>query len=213
MHFGTVLIWTQGLCAVYSDKQVRCKRGYAPIFNIKEMVAFGLEANPNTEFAGADSPVLNAWAQALFTIEDPIATASHTFVADMFAGAGLAVFSLFLAMLVVFLAFFSLTERGYMVLVRLMYVVALLDGGVLAGAGIMAIRAMNSGPRVTIEMSGIDQGSLVSFIGPGMAVLFFGAAMKLMSIGIIGGIVLFPIVGIVLALYSCKASDDFEDLA
>jgi hypothetical protein len=66
----------------------------------------------------------------------------------------------------------------------ILYAVAFVDALAFLGAGILAIYAMDQGPRGLIQLSGIDQGNERTFVGPGFCVLFAGVLFTLISIGL-----------------------------
>ncbi|KAH6663310.1 hypothetical protein F5X68DRAFT_177961 [Plectosphaerella plurivora] len=162
-----------GVCAVYSGGDVSCKRTFPPSMTTQEMIAFAVETHfDQTSIAEHITP----WTSALAQVEQDLAPASRS-KSFLKAAVALTLISTILSFVMLPLGAFSLTGRLHR---WILYTLAFVDALAFLGAGILAIYAMDQGPRALIKLSGIDQGNEV--IGPGFYVLFAGVLFILISI-------------------------------
>ncbi|KAK7431196.1 hypothetical protein QQZ08_002236 [Neonectria magnoliae] len=170
-----------GVCAVHSGGKVSCKRSFPPTMTIEDMITFAVESQLDEDTSSASvAKQIKPWTSALAQVEDDLASPSRP-KSFLKAAIALTLISTILSFVLLPLGAVSLTGRLHR---WILYAVAFVDGLSFLGAGILAIYAMDQGPRGLIQLSGIDQGNERTFIGPGFYVLFAGVLFTLISIGL-----------------------------
>ncbi|KAH7156534.1 hypothetical protein EDB81DRAFT_880847 [Dactylonectria macrodidyma] len=200
-----------GVCTVHgssnnSDEQVSCEKSFPPTMTIADMITFAVTTNSD---AGTSSAVIakhiKPWTSALAQVEDDLAPASRpkTFFK---AAVALSLISTILSLALLPLGIAALSVLRGKLHRWILYAIAFLDAMSFLGAGILAIYAMNEGPRSLIQLSGIDQGNERTFLGPGFYVLFAGVLFTLISIGLFFCLAFIVVVFIVFIILACLSS-------
>ncbi|KAF5012520.1 hypothetical protein FDECE_1419 [Fusarium decemcellulare] len=139
------------------------------------------------------------------TINPRLHTARTRFLSFTRASAALAILALLTSagLLVVALASLHAKLRGR-VRLWMLYLGTLFDGLLLLASAVLAIYAMNEGPRAIVRYAGLEKESQpTDFLGPGMYVLAAGVLIKFLAIaGVFIGFILFGIISLVM---SCLA--------
>lgn len=139
------------------------------------------------------------------TVNPRLHTSRTKFLSFSRASAALAVLALLTSASLLVVAVASLHHR-FQGKVRLwmLYLGTLFDGLLLLASAILAIYAMNEGPRAIVRYAGLEkQHEPNDFLGPGMYVLAAGVLVKFLAIaGVFIGFLLFGFISLVV---SCLA--------
>lgn len=166
------------------------------------MISFGIESHPGTKQEDVKH-LMAPWTKALGKLSSDLTAKHDSFTAFIRVTAALTVVSTILAIALAGLGFASLTFWHGKPARWMLYMGAFADACMFTAAGVMAIFAMNHGPRAVIEMSGIEQGNERTFVGPGFFVLFAGAFFKLISIGVFFILAFSAVLLVVFLVYCC----------
>lgn len=85
-----------------------------------------------------------------------------------------------------------------------LYILALVDTLLFFGAGWLTLKGLEEGPRaIARASSGIDQGSVRSFAGPGSYVVMAGVLFKAISIALLCVVVFFAVLLMITLIMLC----------
>ncbi|KAF7549173.1 hypothetical protein G7Z17_g6573 [Cylindrodendrum hubeiense] len=198
-----------GVCAIHgnnSDDKVSCKKSFPPTMTIEDMITFAVTTQLDEDTSSAAiAKHIKPWTSALAQVEDDLAPASRP-KTYFKAAVALTLISTILSILLLPLGIASLSVLRGKLHRWILYGIAFLDAMSFLGAGILAIYAMNDGPRGLIQLSDIDQGNERTFIGPGFYVLFAGVLFTLISIGLFFCIAFIVLILIIFAVMACFTS-------
>ncbi|KAM5357424.1 hypothetical protein ACJZ2D_016286 [Fusarium nematophilum] len=201
-------IWFWGVC----DDNSHCHRSFPPTLSLGAMVDSSLRASTPNETAL--SSALAPWASVIRSSSvdgssesvNPRLHASRTrFLSFSRASAALAVLALLTSAGVLAVALASMASRlRGRVKLWMLYLGTLFDGLLLLASAVLAVYAMNEGPRAIVRYAGVGgQSKPGDFLGPGMYVLGAGVVVKFLAIA--GVFVGFLIFGFVSLMLSCLA--------
>ena len=157
-------------------------------------------------------PVLSSWYTRIHgasidghssTINPKLHEDRQHFVTFSRASAALAILALLTSATILGLALASLKFKGWLKLWQL-YLATFVDGMLLLASTVLAIYAMNYGPRSILlyaKLEGLQPGG---YIGPGMYVLVAGVVIKFLAIA--GVFLGFIILGFVSLMMACLAA-------
>ncbi|KAH7250483.1 hypothetical protein B0J15DRAFT_43298 [Fusarium solani] len=204
-------VWYWGMSGVCDDDS-HCHKSFPPTLSLGAMVDSSLRASISNETAL--SSALAPWASFIRsssidgsskTVNPRLHTSRTKFLSFSRASAALAVLALFTSagLLVVAVASLHARFRGK-VRLWMLYLGTLFDGLLLLASAVLAIYAMNEGPRAIVRYAGLEKKNEPSdFLGPGMYVLAAGVLVKFLAIaGVFIGFLLFGFISLVV---SCLA--------
>lgn len=164
------------------QRNVTCRQKFPPVFSVAEIVEIALESREGE--AGRvnnTASMTEAWEEAYLALPEEARTDVEAGFVDMIKASGaLAILSAVVASGLLLVSGAALGEGwakrpGLWVL----YVVSLLDGAMMFGAAVLAVLAMNKGPRWALEAADVRAEMVGDFVGPGLYVFFAGAIFKL----------------------------------
>ncbi|KAH6991079.1 hypothetical protein BKA56DRAFT_610639 [Ilyonectria sp. MPI-CAGE-AT-0026] len=198
-----------GVCTVHgntSDDKVSCKKSFPPTMTIEDMITFAVTTQFDEDASSAViAKHIKPWTSALAQVEDDLAPASQP-KTYFKAAVALTLVSTILSFLLLPLGIASMSVLRGRLHRWILYGIAFLSAMAFLGAGILAIYAMNDGPRGLIQLSGIGQGNERTFIGPGFYVLFAGVLFTLISVGVFFCVAFILVILIIFAIMACLSS-------
>lgn len=173
---------------------------------IEDMITFAVTTQFDEDTSSAViAKHIKPWTSALAQVEDDLAPASQA-KTYFKAAVALTLLSTILSFLLLPLGIASVSVLRGRLHRWILYGIAFLSAMAFLGAGILAIYAMNDGPRGLIQLSGIDQGNERTFIGPGFYVLFAGVLFTLISVGLFFCVAFILVILIIFAVMACLSS-------
>ncbi|KAH6683647.1 hypothetical protein F5X68DRAFT_277176 [Plectosphaerella plurivora] len=177
-----------GVCAIWQpDEQstegnVTCRQKFPPIFSITDMVEIALQSREGE--AGRvnnTASMVAVWEEAYGELPEDARQDEEAAFVDLIKACGA------LAILSAVVAFGLLAVSGAALgegwakrpSLWLLYVVSVLDGAMMFGSAVLAVLAMNKGPRWALEAADVRAELVSDFVGPGLYVFFAGALIKL----------------------------------
>lgn len=195
------------------DDNNHCHRAFPPTLSLGAMVDSSLRASISNETAL--SSALGPWASFIRgssidgssgTVNPGLHASRARFLSFSRASAALAVLALLTSAALLAVAAASMMHARFRGRVKLwmLYLGTLLDGLLLLAAAVLAVYAMNEGPRAIVRYAaGGAEERLGDFLGPGMYVLAAGVLVKFLAIaGVFVGFLLFGFISLVV---SCLA--------
>jgi hypothetical protein len=161
---------------------VTCQQKFPPIFSITDIVEISLESREGeTGRVNNTASMVAVWEEAYDRLPEDARTEDEAAFVDLVKASGaLAILSAVVAFGLLAVSGAAMGEKwAKRPSLWLLYVVSVLDGAMMFGSAVLAVLAMNKGPRWALEAADIRAELVGDFVGPGLYVFFAGALIKL----------------------------------